>query len=87
MDFFWVITTNPSADRMKLEIKANDIWLIRQWPGSALDINQCILSSALILVEGVFCEKQERGSGEETAKQGPESSCDLQVLLLFVNNN
>lgn len=46
-----------------------------------LAIKQCILSSALILLEGVFCEKQERGSGEEPAKQGPDSSWDLQVLL------
>lgn len=63
---YWTVQlVNPSADRMKLEIKANDIWLIKQWPGSALNINQCILSSALILVDDVFCEKQERGSGEE----------------------
>lgn len=39
--------------------------------------------SALILVEGVFCEKQDRACGEEPVKEGPESSWDLQVLLPY----
>lgn len=39
--------------------------------------------SALILVEGVFCEKQERTCGEEPAKEGPGSSWDLQVFLYY----
>lgn len=32
---YWTLQlVNISVDRMKPEIKANDMWLIRQWPGS-----------------------------------------------------
>lgn len=31
---YWTLQlVNPSADRMKLEVKENDTWLIRQWLG------------------------------------------------------